>query len=104
MPGWPNVIGQSAATRYKHQRGGMTPLRSSIPHHHQPIRSGFPAPRLARPSQHLAHVRALLVAWERRVGFSLGIEALDGVGGPIGGPDAILVVDVDRIGPPLALR
>src|ERR1700674_1167462 len=55
-----------------------------IPHHHQPIRSALPAPRLTRAPQHLAHVRRSLVARERLIPLRDRIEALDGIGHPVG--------------------
>ena len=76
--------------------------RTSIPDHDQAVGARLAAPRLARPPEHLAHIGVALVAREGLVGLGLGIEALNGIGDPVGGPDPILVVDVDRIGAGLA--
>ena len=49
--------------------------------------------------------RRLSCCWETRdVGRGVRIEALDGVGRPVGCPYAVFVVDVDRIGAGLAVR
>lgn len=54
----------------------------------------YPLPQ----SKCLANICVFLVAWKGGVGPGLGIEALHGVGGPIGRPHPILVIDIDRIG------
>src|SRR6476646_4772439 len=76
----------------------------SIADDDQPVGAGLAAPGLARTAEHLAHVRALLVAREGLVFFGRRVETLDRVGEPVGRPDPVLVVDIDRIGPGLALR
>src|SRR6516164_9108186 len=76
----------------------------SIADHHQPVGARFSAPGFARPTQHLPDVRVFLVAGKRGEGLGLGIETLHGVGGPIRRPYPILVVDIDRVRAPLALR
>src|SRR6266545_6051544 len=77
---------------------------ASIADHHQPIIAGFAAPGFAGTPQHLAHIGAALVARERLVALAHRIEALDRIRRPIGRPDPVLVIDIDRIGARLALR
>ena len=55
------------------------------------------APDFARPAEHLAHRGAALVAREALEFFGRRIEAHDGVGEPVGDPDLVLVVDIDRV-------
>src|SRR5882757_739747 len=88
----------------KNAHTALAMLRESIPHHHQPVVPGFAAPGFAGPAEHLANAGAALVARKCLVGFRLGVEALDGIGLPIGCPDLVLVVDIDRISAALALR
>src|SRR5262245_51643745 len=80
------------------------PGHALITDHHQPVGAGLAAPGLARPPQHLAYVGTSLVAGEGGVGLGRRVETLDGVGRPVGGPDPVLVVDVNRIGARFALR
>src|SRR5262245_28482343 len=70
----------------------------------QPVGAGFAAPGFAGSAQHLTNVGASLVARIGLVGFCGRVEALNCIGLPVGRPDAILVVDIDRIGAALALR
>src|SRR5215468_2740816 len=70
--------------------------------HHQAIGARLAAPRLARPPQHLAHACALLVAWEAFETLGHWVEAQHRVGGEVGDPDLVLVVDIDRVAAELA--
>src|SRR5262249_15419670 len=76
----------------------------SVAHHHQSLGARLAAPGLAVPAEHLAHIGTALVARERGVALGHRIEALDRVGGPVGRPHPVLVVDIDRVGARLALR
>src|SRR4051812_49402811 len=58
----------------------------------------FGAPYLTRTSVELADVGAGLVGREGKEGLALGIETYDGIGGEVGEPDDVGVVDVDGIG------
>src|SRR4051794_25343449 len=65
--------------------------------HDQSIRSRFGAPRFAGTARHLAHVRLVLVGGEAVELLGDGIEANERVGGPVGEPHLVLVVDVHRV-------
>jgi len=62
---------------------------------HQPVVAGFGAPGLARPAEHLAHLRAPLAAWERFERLAGRVEANNGIVEDIGEPDFVLLVDID---------
>src|SRR6516165_6763028 len=102
---WPTTPPRcSPRTRRRRPDSAALAAVQSIADHHQSVGAGFPAPRFARPAQHLADVRVFLVAGKGGVGLGLGIETLHGVGGPIRRPHPIPVVDIDRVGAGLALR
>src|SRR4051794_23442865 len=64
-----------------------------IPDHHQPVIAGLGAPGFPGASKHLAH-RGAFEALEL---LARRIEAQNTVGGEIGEPDLVLVVDINRV-------
>src|SRR5262245_44548797 len=85
------------------ERSGRCPY-ASIADHDQPGIAGLAAPGLSWTAQHRAHMGAALVGREGLVALGGRIETLDRVRCPIGGPDPVLVVDIDCIGARFALR
>src|SRR5206468_2100285 len=61
------------------------------------IRTRFGAPRFAGTAGHLAYVRLVFVGREAVERLGDGIEAHERVGGPVGEPHLVLVVDVHRV-------
>src|SRR5581483_11081802 len=77
---------------------GLPPARAgSIAHHHQPVGAGLRRPDLAGAAVELAHVGAAPVAGEALECLRRRIEAHDGIVGPVGEPDLVLVVDIDGV-------
>src|SRR5262249_60790496 len=70
---------------------------ASIPDHHQAIGPRLAAPGLAVAAEQLTHIGAAPIARECGEAFGDRIEALDRVAEPIGRPDPVLVVDIDRV-------
>src|ERR1700733_2082436 len=68
-----------------------------IAHHHQPVVARLATPQFAGAAVHLAHARAALVAREGLEFLTDGVEALDGIGEPVGRPYVVLVVNVNRV-------
>src|SRR5262249_30807765 len=95
-----------AASSPSPARGGGEPRSDAtlIAHDHQPVIARFPAPGLARTTQHLAHAGAAFVAREGLEPLGHWIETLDRIRQPVGRPYPILVIHVDRIGTGGALR
>src|SRR5262249_47580532 len=75
-----------------------------VPHHHQPVGSGLGPPGFARAPEHLAHIRAPLVAREAFERLARRIEAHDGVRLEVCHPHLVLVVYINRIAAARAVR
>src|SRR4029434_4206744 len=76
----------------------------SAPHDDQPVDTGFGTPHFSGSAEQLTYRCATLVARKAFECFGGRIKTVDGMGGEIGNPHLVIVVDINCVAAALALR
>src|SRR4029453_14437655 len=79
-------------------------MQHSVPHDDQPVDTGFGTPHFSGSAEQLTYRCATLVARKAFECFGGGIKTVDGIGGEIGNPHLVIVVDINCVAAALALR